>query len=252
MKFCVLLFAAAGCASGSSALGQDDANLPVDGSDIDAPKAIDAPPIDSPPPIDAMVDAVPDAVPDAPPDAAIDAAAPDACVPVVTQLLVNPVLDLTPMGTGWQQQVINAMYPLITDQDGIPEQTAPYKAWLGGLVAPSGSVTDVLYQDFTIPANTTQLTLTGFYEVRTAESPGDLTVYDTGSIGFTQTNGTPIATVNSFSNITPTTAWTAINYTFPQTMSGQTIRLRMQSSNDIINPTSFYFDSFALNATHCP
>ena len=98
----------------------------------------------------------------------------------------------------------------------------------------------------------TQLTLTGFYEVRTSEAVGDLNVYDTGSIGFTQTNGTPIAMVNSFSNITPTTVWTAINYTFPQTMSGQTIRLRMQSSNDIINPTSFYFDSFALNATHCP
>ncbi|MEO7097680.1 MAG: hypothetical protein ABI175_30745, partial [Polyangiales bacterium] len=99
---------------------------------------------------------------------------------------------------------------------------------------------------------TTQLTFTGFYEVRTSESPGDLTVYDTSQIGFTQTNGTPIVTVNSFSNITPTTAWTAISYTFPATMSGQTIRLRMQSSNDILNPTSFYFDSFALNSTHCP
>jgi hypothetical protein len=244
MKFCVLLLAAAGCASGSSALGQDDANPALDGSEIDAATAIDATPIDAPPPIDAMVDAPPDATPDAAP--------PDACVPVVTQLLANPVLDLTPMGTGWQQQVIDAMYPLITDQDGIAEQTAPYKAWLGGLEAPTGSVTDVLYQDFTIPANTTQLRLTGFYEVRTSEDVGDLNVYDTGSIGFTQTNGTPIAMVNSFSNITPTTAWTAISYTFPQTMSGQTIRLRMQSSNDILNPTSFFFDSFALNATHCP
>ena len=116
----------------------------------------------------------------------------------------------------------------------------------------SGSVTDVLYQDVAIPAGTTSLVLTGQYWVVTGEDPADTNTYDTASIGFTQTNGTPIVTVNSFSNVTPTTAWTQINFTVPQNLSGQTIRLRMTSSNDFLNATSFYFDTLALNATHCP
>jgi hypothetical protein len=244
MKCALLLVAAAGCASGGSAL-QDDANLPVDSTDIDAPKAIDAfvPPIDTPPPIDAMPDASPDAAPDA-----------FVCTPVTTQLLANPSLDLTPMGTGWMQTPIDAAFPPITDQDGAPEQSAPYKVWLGGFIAPTtgGTVTDIVYQDVVVPANTTQLVLTGYYLVATQESATATTAFDTGSLAITQTDGTQIAGIYSFSNLTPFAAWTAINYTVPQNLSGQTIRLRMTSSNDDSFVTNFYFDSFALNATHCP
>ncbi len=245
MKFAVLLVAAAGCASGSSALGQDDANPVVDAKQVDAPKAVDAfvPPIDTPPPIDAMIDAAPDAAPDA-----------FVCVPMTTQLLANPSLDLTPMGTGWTQTPIDVAFPPITDQDGAPEQSAPYKVWLGGFVAPTagGTVTDIVYQDVVVPANTTQLVLTGYYLVATQESATATIAFDTGSLAITQTNGTQIAAVNSFSNLTPAAAWTAINFTVPQNLSGQTIRLRMTSSNDDSFVTNFYFDSFALNATHCP
>ncbi len=251
MKFCVLLLAAAGCASGSSALGQDDANLPADSSQIDAPKGVDATPIDSPPPIDAMVDAMPDAVPDAIPDAAPDAF---VCIPMTTQLLANPFFDLTPKGTGWTETPIDVAFPPITDQDGAVEQSAPYKVWLGGFVAPTagGTVTDIVYQDIVVPANTTQLVLTGYYLVATQESATATTAFDTGSLAITQTNGTQIVAVNSFSNLTPAATWTAINFTVPQNLSGQTIRVRMTSSNDDSFVTNFYFDSFALNATHCP
>lgn len=229
MRSVVVLVAVVGCAKGSSPLAQSDAPpLPVDAveSFTDAPHA-DA----------AMADATP-------PDA--------ACTPVTTQLLANPAFDSTPQGTGWQQVVIDPSFPLITDQNGINEQSAPYKAWLGGIEAGSGSVTDKLWQDVTIPANTTSLVLTGYYEVRTAEDPADTNVYDTGSLALTQTNDTPIATVLSLSNRTPTTAWTAINNSFGQNLSGMTVRLRMTTSNDILNPTSFYFDTLALKATHCP
>ena len=245
MKFVVLLVAAAGCASGgSSALGQDDANVP-DSPVVDAPKGTDATTIDTPPPIDAMVDAMPDAVPDAPPDAFV-------CVPVTTQLLASPSFDLTPIGTGWTQTPIDVAFPPITDQDGPVEHSAPYKVWMGGILAPAGlSVTDIVYQDVVVPANTTQLVLTGYYIVGTQELT-TTTVYDTGSLAFTQTNGTPIVTVNSFSNLTTVAAWTAINFTVPQNLSGQTIRLRMTSSNDSSYVSNFFFDSFALNATHCP
>jgi hypothetical protein len=259
-----VLLAAAGCASGGSSLGQGDGSVVDDVAQPDSPTQPDSyvpdgfvP--DSFVPPDAFV---PDAfVPDAfvAPDAAIDAmvdasVTPDACVPIASQLLLNPVLDLTPMGTNWQQTPIDVAFPLITDQDGPAEHSAPYKAWLGGFVAPTagGTVTDVLWQDVAIPAGTTLLTLSYYYIIGTQESATATTAFDTASVAITQTNGTVIANVNSFSNLTPVGAWTAINFTVPQNLSGQTIRLRLTSSNDDSFTTNFFFDSFALTATHCP
>jgi hypothetical protein len=253
MKRLVLICVAiAGCASGSSTLAQQDA------------PAIDAPKIDSSGEqfVDAMIDGPIDAAPDAMPDAMIDApimidaplidAPPDACVPVATELLVNPAFDLSPVGTGWTQVLIDPAGPLISTDGNIDEHSASYKAWLGGYEAPSTSVTDSLSQDVVVPAGTTQLVLTGFYQVQTYESATATTVYDNARLDLTQPNGTPIATVRTFSNLTPVATWTAINFTFPQNLAGQTVRLRMTSTNDFINVTNFYFDTLSLVATHCP
>lgn len=178
-------------------------------------------------------------------DAAPDA--PEPCTEIVTELLANPTFDGTPMGTGWMQTLIDPMYPIITDQDGIVEQSAPYKAWLGGLL----SGTDILAQQLTVPARTRLLILTGFYEVRTGEAGG--TVLDTGALTFTQTSGAPIATVISLDNTKATTTWTSINYAVSnaETLSGMTIQVRATSSNNASNPTSFYFDTLSVKATHC-
>jgi hypothetical protein len=194
---------------------------------------------------------VPDAyVPDAyVPDAYVP---PDACVPVVRQLLINPTFDLSPVGTGWQQAVIDPTSPLVTADDGIAEHSAPYKAWLGGIEADTSSVTDVLWQDVLIPPSTTQLVLTGRYEVRTNESASSTLVYDAAEIALTQTDGTPIQIVRTLSNVTPTTAWTAFSATFAHDLAGQTVRVRMTSTNDFLNATSFFFDTLALSATGCP
>ena len=230
-----------GCARGGSASG-DGGDGGITGPRSDAavtdarpaprPDAA-APPLDAPPP------------PPPPP--------PDACVPVTTQLLVNPELDQTPQGTGWAEQVIKSGYPVITPQDstvGPSEHTAPYKAWLGGFTG--ANVGDVLYQDVAIPPATTALVLTGFHDVRTDETTGS-TAYDTASVTLTQTSGTPIATILSASNLTPRTGWTPFQHAFTQDLSGQTVRLRFASRNDGARPTSFYFDTLALTATHgCP
>ena len=265
------LFAIAGaCAKGDGGRAQIDAapgtaDASIDSSVPDAP--IDAAPhpdsssIDTP-----MADAALDAMIDAPMIDApmidapmidapmVDAAMPDACVPVTGELLVNPALDLSPMGTGWQQTLIDPMAPLITDEDGITEHSAPYKAWLGGIVAPNigQSVTDVLWQDVAVPAGTTQLTLSYYVAVATGESASDTNIYDTASVAITQTNGTVIAAVASYSNRTPIATWTQVTFNVPQNLSGQTVRLRLTSSNDFSLATSFWFDSFNLSATHCP
>ena len=227
------LFALGACARGGSGAGEaaDGPPLPPDARVADAPP----PPPDAPPP-----------PPPAPPPP------PDACVPMTTQLLVNPLLDQAPQGTGWTEQRIQSGYPLITPQDnpsGPTEHSAPYKAWLGGFTG--NNVTDVLHQDVAIPPLTKELVLTGFYQVRTDDSGG--TAYDTASVALTQTNGAVLAMVLSVSNATPKTAWTPFNHTFTQNLSGQTVRLRLTSKNDSYRTTSFYFDTLALTATHgCP
>lgn len=234
--------ALAGCASGSSNPAGGDAPAALDaapGRDahvaldapvvIDAPVALDAPPmIDAPPPIDAP---------------------PDACVPVTTELLVNPAFDLSPVGTGWQASPIDPAYPIVTS-DG-PEHSAPYAAWLGGFEAPVTTVTDQLYQDVVVPPGTTELVLTGYYLTGTDELT-TTNIYDSAQLALTQTNGTPIVTVLSLSNLTVTSDWTAINFPVPQNLAGQTVRVRFTSSNDISLATSFLFDTMSLRATYCP
>jgi hypothetical protein len=244
------LLAAAGCASGGkSGLGADASDPPP-------------PPIDSNQSVDALL---PDAF--VPPDGSIpdafvpppDAFVPDAfvCTPVTTQILLNPAFDLAPMGTNWVQTALPGYSPPITDEvsgsQSMPFQTPPYRVWLGGVEADLFTVTDALYQEVVIPANTTQLTLTGYVRVGTAET-STISQYDTASLTLTQTNGTVIANIASYSNLTSIPAWTPFAYTYTGTMdlSGQTVRLRMTSTNDFSNVTSFWFDTFALNATHCP
>ncbi|HEY3806199.1 MAG TPA: hypothetical protein VGL61_26530, partial [Kofleriaceae bacterium] len=135
----------------------------------------------------------------------------------------------------------------------IVPQTPSYMAWLGGVDGQDehtdNNLVDSIYQDVTVPAGTTKVVLTGYYDVATEESGS--TVYDRGSLSIMQ-NGTVLETVLSLTNATPTADWTAINYTLTHDVAGQTIRVFMTSSNDVTNPTSFYFDSFVLTATYCP
>jgi hypothetical protein len=253
MRFALAAGVLAGCASGQGALPHDapigggpDAKVWLDGrieGNVDA--AIDAAP---------HIDAAIDAHPDAPVDAAIHIdAPPDACVPITTELLANPAFDLATLGQGWTEANIDNAYPIVTGDDGIVEQSAPYKAWMGGFAGSdksTTSLTDQLYQDFTVPANTTTLVLTGYREVRTAET--GTTVYDTGNVDLLQTNGSPIEAILAENNAAPTTAWTLFSHTFGGNLSGQTVRLRFTTTNDVSNATSFYFDTLSLKATHCP
>lgn len=239
-----------GCAQGRSAVAPEDGDismLPDAAEPADAPAdAEQHVPDDAPP--DARPDAPPDARPDAPPDAPPDAY---VCTVMTMQLLQNPALDLDANGTGWVQQNIDNAYPIIT-ADGLAPQSAPYKAWMGGFAGEDkgvASVTDVLYQDVTVPAGTTQLRLTGYYVVGTTETAAS--AFDTAQVGLTETNGTPIETALSLSNLSAVSAWTPIDKTFTTNQSGKTVRLRFTSTNDSTLHSNFFFDTLALTATYC-
>jgi len=242
----------AGCASGASlGPGQDappalDAGTRHDATlDNDALATVDAAPTHDAPAIDAPQQH------DAPP--AIDAAVapPDACVPQVTQILLNPAFDLTPAGVSWTETSPQGF--ALVGANVTPEQSAPFGAFLGGETG-FGTVTDFLTQDVVIPAGTTKLELTGFYAVVTSETLG--IAFDTADIALTKTDGTPIEDVEPLSNLTtPVGAWTPFDHVVTNIagLSGTTVRIRMTSTCDDTDETDFFFDTFALTATHgCP
>ncbi len=246
-----LALAAGGCATAevSGTGGPDarriDARTPdgavtdgpaTDGAALDA-RAIDARAIDG-----AVIDARPiDAAIPIDAATAIDA----ACTPVVMQRLVNPAFDASPLGTGWVETLIDPAYPLITPDDGVPEHTAPNKAWMGGLL--SGD--DELRQDVAIPAGTTRLLLRGVYDLRTDEFfPG---VYDNATVALTTPGNVLLETVLAIDDDGATSAWTPFQRIFAQTYAGQTVRVRIRSHNDDSDATSFFFDTLVLEATVC-
>jgi hypothetical protein len=268
------LVVAAACAKGSSggddvdaAGGQIDAPQGTDATATDDAPAIDAPAIDAPaidaaaidaPLIDAaLIDAavidaatidamVTDAATDARTDAAIDA----GCTVTTVNILVNPALDLNPVGTGWVQTPQNAAEPIITDVDGwgIVEHTAPYKAWLGGYAVVA---TDVMYQDVTVPVGTTMLTVRGQYGVGTSEAGS--TVYDSCTVQLQNTSGALLQSIMTVTNVgaTGTASWRPFQSTFSMPYAGQTVRLHFRATTDNSLATAFFFDTLALEATVC-
>lgn len=241
MKWVFLVASLAGCASGQTNAGVIDA-------DTSQPPGPDAKVY-----LDGSIEGHPDARPDAPPDAPPDARPLDAyvCTTHVVQLLGNPALDLA-AATPWVEQNIDNAYPIITNTGVLTPHSAPNKAWMGGITGDdegTSTVTDTLYQDVAIPAGTSSLVLTFQYDVRTGET--EATAYDRANVDLIKTDGTPLESVLALSNLTPKTAWTPLSKTFTGNYSGQTVRLRFTSTNDIITATSFYFDTVALTATYC-
>lgn len=258
IRLAMVVLVLGACARGATPFEQDgslqteDAPRPPDARDEETfDAAIDATGdamADAPRP-DAMVDAMVDAPP--PPDAMVDAmVVPDACVPMIVEKLTNPAFDSTPRGTGWVQDPIDNSYPIITGDGDFAEHTAPYKAWMGGFVASSGQVTDVMTQQVVFPADTTSVTLTGYYAVGTEETGS--TAYDTASVALVDMNDVLVENALVLSNLTPTTTWTAFSKTFTTNVAGRTLKLRFTSSADDSYNTNFFFDSMSLKATHCP
>jgi hypothetical protein len=119
---------------------------------------------------------------------------------------------------------------------------------MGGIEG-TPTASDKLYQDIAVPAGATMLVLTGKYAVATAETGS--TVFDTAAVDLVQPNGSLIEAIKSLSNATSAANWKTLSHTFTANVAGQTVRLRFTSTNDDLNPTSFYFDTLSLKATTC-
>ncbi len=222
--------AVTGCAQAGSGAAIDQDAGGGGGGRVDGGIEEPIPNIDAAPPIDAppLVDA------------------PPGCTPMTTQLLANANFDSTPTGTGWTSVLINAMYPLIT-ADGTLVQTPPNKAWLGGLEATPN--VDQLYQDVMVPAGTTMLSLTGYYQIRSGELP--IFGFDFIDLQLRSTTGAVLETILELDNTDTTMQWVPISKTFASPHAGTTVRLFASTDSDSTAPTSFFLDSLALTATKC-
>lgn len=165
---------------------------------------------------------------------------------MTTELLVNGNFDTTPLGTGWTATPINATYPIVT-ADGTLKETAPNIAWMGGLEATPN--TDELHQDVMVPAGTTMLALTGYYQIRSGDIP--FLPIDYIDVQLTTTTGTMLESVLALDNTDATTQWTPISKTFAMPYAGQMVRLHVTTDSDDTDATSFFLDSLALTATKC-
>jgi hypothetical protein len=186
--------------------------------------------------------------PDAPQQVDIDAPPDGPCIPTTTQLLANGNFDAAPEGSGWTQAPIDPAFPIITTDDGIAEDSPAEKAWMGGFA--QANANDQMFQDVAVPPSTTMLVLSGKFAVATTETGA--AAVDTASIQLVQPgNGAVIESIRSFDNTQTTTTWSPFDHTVGANVSGQTVRLLFRSSNSTTSHTNFFFDSFALTATHC-
>lgn len=189
-------------------------------------------------PIDTGVDA-PVIMPDVP-----------TCTPSTNQILVNPNLDASPLGTGWSQVPYDPGFPPITDDPppGLSWQSGSAGIWLSGF----DDATDSASQAITIPAGTNRLVLRFYYAIGTEEIT-TVTPYDTARVALVSASGAVLEPVITVSNVTVAPSWTLFTYTFTNPRPGESVRLLFDSQSDVSNPTSFLFDTISLEATvACP
>jgi hypothetical protein len=167
-------------------------------------------------------------------------------------LLANGNFDAG--GTGWTVTPILAGDPIINTQaaDGGPvaAQSPTYRAWMGGVEEAPSVNKDVMYQDVAIPASTTALEFTGYYDVRSAEP--DAAAYDTADVELVATTGTTqLELIKHLDDNSETASWTVFQKTIAANVAGTTVRLKFSSAGDGLYVTHFFYDSVALNATYC-
>jgi hypothetical protein len=226
MRSLYVCLALAGCAQAKSTDGDDE---PVDAAVV----RTDASP--------QLTDGSPQPIVDAPPG---------PCTTSTVNILDNSSFDGTPAGVDWNATPIDPAYPLVTNAvEGVPAQSATYRAWLGGFEQSASTNKDVMYQDVAIPATTTRLELKGYFDLRTGETTAG--IYDRATVELTTTTNTQLELVRALDDNGATTLWTPFSKVFTGSYAGMTVRVRLSSASDIVDPTSFYFDTFELLATVC-
>ena len=150
------------------------------------------------------------------------------------QLVVDPGFELaSPL---WLQT--NVIWNLGTTKT----HSGYWVAWLGGLGTTN---VDNLYQEVTIPSNACSAQFKFWLKITTAET-SKTAANDTMSVSVTNTSGTVLSKLASYSNINKSTGYLQKSFNLIA-YKGQTIRLQFNAIENASRATSFYVDDLSLN-----
>lgn len=184
-----------------------------------------------------------DEVADAGPDAA-----PDACQPTWVNLLGNA--DFEAGNTVWDE-VFNGSDPIIrefaTDMP-FPAAGGTHAALIFGY----NNADETLSQVVSVPADASALRLRGFRCWVTTETAAE--DFDLVSIEIGDADGNPLETLQDASNqdAGATCAWEGFELAAAESHAGESLTLAIGGMSDAASPTTFAFDTLALEAMACP
>lgn len=176
-----------------------------------------------------------------------------------TELIVNggfeagqapgPASGYSGTSGSWSWTTSDGMLNPIWDDP--PSHTGPPTARTGlwcVYFAPIGPVTNSISQQVAIPAGSTA-TLSFWVKIGTYET-SSLSAYDTLRVRLMGTSGDTLATLATFSNLTPTAGYSWVQKTFDvSAWAGRTVRVHFSAYNDVSRPTIFLLDDVSLTAT---
>jgi hypothetical protein len=152
------------------------------------------------------------------------------------QLLLNPGFE---SGNNGQWTTTNAV---IDSSAGRPARTGSWKAWLNGYAT---THTDYIYQNVTIPAASTNATLSFYVRIDTAETTTTIQ-YDKLQVQVSTNGGASYTTLATYSNLNANSTYTLKTFNLNGYI-GQTIRVRLYGTEDSSLQTSFVVDDTSLN-----
>lgn len=167
-------------------------------------------------------------------------------------------LTVSPSGGGSQQLLGNPGFEngstnpspwtvtsgVIDNSSSEASHTGTWKAWLNGY---GTTHTDTLVQTVAIPSVAKTAALSFWLHIDTTETT-TTTTYDTLKVQVRNSSGTVLATLATYSNLTPISGYTQVSFDL-SSYKGQTIQIYLVGVEDSSLKTSFVVDDFALNVT---
>ena len=126
---------------------------------------------------------------------------------------------------------------VITNSTGQTPRTGSWYAWLDGY---GTTHTDTLYQQITVPASATTVTLSFWLKINTAETT-TTTPFDTLQVQVRNSSNTVLSTLATYSNLNKTTGYVLKSFDVTS-FKGQTIRIYFLGTEDSSLQTSFVID----------
>jgi hypothetical protein len=155
-----------------------------------------------------------------------------------TQLLGNPGFENGSSNPApW-----TASSGVVNNASGEPPHSGTWDAWMDGY---GTTHTDTLSQSVTLPSTLTSASLTFWLHIDTAETT-TTTQFDTLKVQVTNSSGTVLATLATYSNLDHNTGYAQKSFDL-SAYKGQTIKILLTGTEDSSLQTSFVLDDFALN-----